>query len=339
MYTLSVSASKKYNITVASDLSLAKEALSSLTVGDKIAVITDDTVYGLYGNPFIDVFADKTVYTHVIPHGEAQKNANNYVELLNSLVEDGLTRNDAVLTFGGGVVGDLGGFVASTYMRGVTLIAVPTTLLSMVDSSVGGKTAINLETGKNLCGTFYQPSAVYVNTSYIKTLPDREVLSGMGEVVKYTYIDGEEGLDVNGKIEDVVYRCLKIKAKIIERDERETGERKILNFGHTVGHAIERLSNFKFSHGECVAKGIKAALDVSRKRYAINGGVFDRLYERLYSVGFDLTCEYTPKELIDGIKNDKKRERDGVDFVLIGSDLRPKTEYLSLKELEGYLEK
>lgn len=337
MYNLSVSASKKYNITVASDLSSAKEALSPLLVGDKIAVITDDTVYDLYGNPFIGMFADKTVYTHVIRHGESQKNADNYIGLLNRLVEDGLTRNDAVVTFGGGVVGDLGGFVASTYMRGVTLIAVPTTLLSMVDSSVGGKTAINLETGKNLCGTFYQPSAVYVNTLYIKSLPRREFLSGMGEVVKYTYIDDEEAIDVNGKIEDVVYKCLKVKAKIVEHDEKEVGERKILNFGHTVGHAIERLSNFEFSHGECVAKGIKAALDVSKKRYAINGDVFDKLYERLYSVGFDLTCNYTPKELIDAIKHDKKREREGVDFVLIGSDLKPKTEYLSLKELEGYL--
>ena len=272
MLKLTVNASKIYDITIDSGLNGFERVVANNTVGNKIALIIDSNVYEKYGDVLDNCFNGFNVYKYVILSGEQNKNFENYYKLINYLADNNFNRRDTVITFGGGVVGDLGAFVASTYMRGINLIAVPTTLLSMVDSSVGGKTAIDLPAGKNLCGTFYQPNAVFINTNFLNSLPNRELLSGMGEVIKYAFIDKllSKSLLEKGVTEELIYNCLKIKAGVVERDEKESKYRMVLNLGHTVGHAIETLSNYALSHGECVAKGINYAINVSQKIYGFS---------------------------------------------------------------------
>ena len=333
---ITVKASRKYVITITSGFSEFYGKVKPLLNGEKAAVLFDFNTYALYK----DVLDEKTLgvklYKYVIPAGETSKNAENYIMLLNKLAEDGFTRSDALITFGGGVVGDLGAFVASTYMRGITLIALPTTLLSMVDSSVGGKTAINLSKGKNLCGTFYQPSAVYINVDLLKTLPEKEIKCGQGEILKYTYLtDAKTRPDVID--EKLIYDCLKIKAKIVERDETESGERKLLNFGHTFGHAIEKASDFKISHGESVAKGIYLALKASAKYFGY-GDDFIKEYEKIAEkCGIDVYCDYKIKDLIKIMQSDKKRKGESIDFVLINGDKKPEIVSVPVSEINGYI--
>lgn len=338
MRILEVNASKKYNITIDKTLDGFGD-LVTLIKGENVAVVTDDNVDGLYGNALDRFLTDKKVVKIVIKSGEASKNAENFLAILNRLAELGFKRNDGIVALGGGVVGDLAAFCASTYMRGISLLAVPTTLLSMVDSSVGGKTAINLERGKNLCGTFYQPDGVYICTEFLKTLPKRELMSGFGEVIKYAFLSKDITLaDIEGgDSEELVYKCLKIKAGIVERDERESGERKLLNLGHTIGHAIERLSGFSISHGECVAKGLYAVLKVSQKYYGFDQTTFDKAFELISCKGHDLSCPYPAKELIEQIKVDKKSVASSVDAVLITEDLSAKTVKISFERLEELL--
>lgn len=339
MRQLTVRASKKYKIFVSESADGFSECVLPLIKSNKVAVIADSEAFRLHGETLKEMLADKNVFYHIVEHGEDNKNLANYGVLLNALAEDGLTRTDCVVTFGGGMVGDLGAFVASTYMRGIGLFAVPTTLLSMVDSSVGGKTAVNLNKGKNLCGTFYQPDAVYINLGFLKTLPKKEKESGMGEVIKYSYLPHGESICSNNRItEKLVAECLKIKAEIVSADECERGRRKLLNFGHTVGHAIERLSDFAVPHGICVAKGISYALALSRAYYGYGGEITAKLEERLDCFP-DITCEFSPEELYGAILSDKKSDGKSVDFVLINAEFNAEIVKIPVSELKNFLEK
>ena len=339
MLSLSVSASKKYKITIARDYSYFSKDIIPIISGRKIAVICDENAYNLYGQDFLTNLNGEKVYTYIVKSGENSKDLENFGKLQNSLANDGFTRGDVVITFGGGVVGDLGAFVSSTYMRGIKLVAVPTTLLSMIDSSVGGKTAINLDKGKNLCGTFYQPNAVYINLGLLGTLNKEQLYSGLGEVVKYSYLAGGDKIKADGKItEKLVYDCLKIKAKIVHDDEKESGERKFLNFGHTVGHAIEKLSNFTVPHGICVAHGIKYALNISCVYFGIDKNEFADLYKRLDIFNIKEN-QYTPKEIANIIKFDKKNDGTSIDFVLINKDRVTQIVKIPFTEVESLIEK
>ena len=335
MYELEVKASESYKITISSDLG----GLSSAVTGDKVAIITDSNVNKLYGSALDGVLSGKTVYKYVIVAGEQSKNKNTYFDLLEFLSADGFGRTDTVIAFGGGVVGDLGGFVASTYMRGVTLVQVPTTILAAVDSSVGGKTAINLSHGKNLVGSFYQPKAVYINTEFFKTLPEREIMSGMGEIIKYAFLNKSVSARMieEGVSERLVYECLKIKRDIVQKDERESGERALLNLGHTVGHAIESLSEYSYSHGECVVKGLAFTLKISKELYNTESGKYAEMLKLLNSCGHDLSCPFSAKELIKQIAYDKKGDGKAVKFVALKSIGEPEIVKLSYEELEKYL--
>lgn len=320
MRTLTVRASKKYKIYVAGDLSRFGECVLPIVTGERVALIADSEAMSIHGQSVKTLFADKKTFVYEVRHGESSKNLVNYGKLLNSLANDGFTRSDCVVAFGGGMVGDLAAFVASTYMRGIKLIAVPTTLLSMVDSSVGGKTAVNLEKGKNLCGSFYQPNAVYINLGFLSTLPEREKESGMGEVVKYSYLSKDKNIRTDGVItEKLIYDCLKIKAEIVCADERENGIRKLLNFGHTVGHAIERLSDFNLSHGLCVAKGMKYTIALSGVYFGLEKEYIEKLNDRLAYFS-DLSCEYSAEQLQNVILSDKKSDGENVGFVLINAE-------------------
>ena len=264
---IKVKASKNYSVIIKDNLNELLPCCKSVIKGDKIAIITDKNVEKLYLNTVKEIFSDYSVYTYTVDGGEDSKSLSCYFSLLEFLAEKGFKRSDTIIALGGGVIGDLAGFTASTYMRGINLIMLPTTLLSMVDSSVGGKTAVNMPSGKNLVGSFYQPSLVYISTEFLKTLPSREVLSGMGEIVKYSFIGSGFNLDdiKNGITANLICKCVDIKRQIVENDEKESGERKLLNLGHTVGHAIEKIENYNLSHGECVLKGLYYALEISKK--------------------------------------------------------------------------
>lgn len=338
MQTLKVCAQKEYDVIISSGLKDIESKIKPLIKGEKIAVISDDNVYSLFGTAVKKVFSEYSITDCIIKAGEKSKDITNYATIMNALAKDKFSKKDTIITLGGGVVGDLGAFVASTYMRGITLIAMPTSLLADVDSSVGGKTAINLTEGKNLCGTFYQPDAVYINLEFLKTLPYREIKSGLGEILKYSFLDKNLSFDIKNITEQTIFNCLKIKAGIVEKDEFESGKRKLLNLGHTVGHAIEKLSDFSLSHGECVAKGIKAALIISRQYYDLDEQALKDFEKKAYKADIDLSVCYSANEIAKKIESDKKGDAKSVDFILIDGCGLPQIVKLSIKNIRDYLE-
>ena len=338
MFELEVSVSKTYKITITDGLSLFRERVLPFLKGENVAVITDDTVNKLYGDALDGFLTNKRVIKIILKHGEKSKNAKNYMRIINTLAESGFTREDTVLAFGGGVIGDIAGFAASTYMRGITLVAVPTTLLSMVDSSVGGKTAIDLDAGKNLCGTFYQPSAVYIDTEFLKTLPQKEIKNGLGEVIKYAFLsDTLSAKDIKNIDENLIYKCLKIKRDIVVKDEKENGVRALLNLGHTVGHAIEKLSGYKLSHGACVAKGLKYSINVSKKLFDLSDKTVNEMYFLLKCGKHDLSVPFSAEDIAAQITADKKRQGDGIKFVALKGIGKPYIVKIKLSELRELL--
>ncbi len=331
---IKVKASKNYSVIINDDLDGLETLVNSFN-SEKVAIIQDQNVKQIYGNCLDKYFKNKTVYHYELASGEESKNATKYFEILNFLAKNNFSRNDLIVAFGGGVTGDLTGFVASTFVRGINLIQVPTTLLSMVDSSVGGKTAINLDAGKNLVGTFYQPSLVYINTSFVKSLPKRELNSGLGEIIKYCFIGGDLTLEdvKGGDLKNVIYKCVKIKRDIVEKDETESGDRKLLNLGHTVGHAIEKASNFTLSHGESVLKGLKISLDISLKLGVLSKENYFKALEILEFSSCNLDNEYSKELLIDFIKNDKKGNGKKVDFIVVNDQLLSQVESIEYNKL------
>ena len=335
MKKIIVNASKTYQITVDSGFESFKTQVLPLIKGEKVAVITDDNVEPLYFEQIESLLQGKKVYKFVIKAGEESKNAENYIKIVNFLASVGLSRNSTVIGLGGGVVGDISAFVASTYMRGITYVSVPTSLLSMVDSSVGGKTAIDLDAGKNLLGTFFQPNAVYINLDCISTLNSREKISGLGEIMKYAFISDKitpsdfESVDY----EDLIVKSLEIKKDIVERDEKESGDRMLLNFGHTFGHAIEKLYNYRLSHGECVIKGMYYAIKSSYSLGFISEKDRDSAIEFLSLSKVKLDCEFSKEEILSVMKRDKKADGDVVNFVFIKGFSKPVIEKVLLAKV------
>ena len=335
MFELKVSASKTYTVTIADDLQLFTEKVLPLIKGEKVAIITDDKVNALFGDALDGFLTGKIILKIALHHGEKSKNAKNYLKIINALAENDFSREDTVIALGGGMVGDIAGFAASTFMRGITLIAVPTTLLSMVDSSVGGKTAIDLAKGKNLCGTFYQPSAVYINTGFLKTLPNKEIKNGLGEVVKYALLsDTVKGKDIKNVNAELIYKCLLVKREIVEMDERESGVRALLNLGHTVGHAIEKLSGYKLSHGACVVKGLVYSAQVSERLFAISEKDKKKILSVIKKAKINLSNPYSADKIAESIISDKKRKGDTVSFVALKGVGKPEIVTLRLAELK-----
>jgi 3-dehydroquinate synthase len=257
---------------------IARERIRKLARGQKNFVVTDSNVYALYKPFFEETFPETEIF--VLPQGEENKTFSSLGKILSRMVEVGLHRSSRVFAVGGGVVGDIGGLAAATYMRGVRLVQVPTTLLAQVDSSVGGKTAVDLDGVKNVVGAFYQPEEVIVDGEFLKTLPPREIKCGLGEIVKYAALNGRifDSLTANlsrlselSYLSSLVEECIRHKAGVCERDEKETGERKSLNVGHTTGHAIE-LSH-GLSHGESVLYGMFFETEI-----AIEKGICEREY-------------------------------------------------------------
>lgn len=342
--TIHVSASRCYDIHIGRGLLAGIGELVRPLLGDcRLAVLTDSNVDALYGGAIMEhlSLAGYSACKYVIPAGEASKCAENLLAFLNFLAQEQLTRKDAVIAFGGGVVGDLGGLSASLYLRGVKYVQVPTTLLAAVDSSVGGKTAIDIPAGKNLVGSFYQPSLVCCDTALMDTLPSEIYRDGCAEVIKYGMIlDGNLYNTLQSLPFDrdgVVARCVEIKRDVVQQDEFDNGIRGLLNFGHTFGHAIEKLSDFAVSHGEAVAKGMVIA-----SRMAPLCGMCDvaeELSALLQRYGFDISCSYSAEDIFDALLSDKKRRGGTISVVLPRAIGDCTLVDMELDELRGLLEK
>ena len=289
-----------------------------------IAVVTDENVWKAWGEPFTASLSKaKLVFQRVVmPPGEGNKSMKGLTVLYDAFSRMKLARNGLVVTFGGGVIGDLGGFASATWRRGVRFAQVPTTLLAQVDSSVGGKTAINLPQGKNLAGVFYQPKRVLIDPLTLRTLPEREMRSGMAEVIKYgairsaSLLKGLVGLAFDWSA--LIAACCRIKSEIVARDERDVGERMLLNFGHTLGHAIEMRSHFEgYRHGEAVALGMILAASIGEKMGLTELGVADVLRHTMRQYGLETEYAGDRRELIPALSMDKKSLDGGVQFVLL----------------------
>ncbi len=339
MLKLKVKASKKYNVIIDSDINALVNYKSVLT-GGKVALIIDENVNALYPNALKDFLGERDVKTYVVNSGENSKSYQVYISILEKMLSDGFKRSDTVVAFGGGVVGDLAGFISATYMRGINLIQIPTTILSAVDSSVGGKTAINLSSAKNVVGAFYQPSLVYICLDFFKTLPSREIYSGKGEILKYAFLSKSVTPRLlQGDItERLIYECVKIKRNIVNKDEKEKSVRALLNLGHTVGHAIESLSSFSISHGKCVAMGLSKSIELSKKLYNLPQKEVDKMNELLSLYGEDLTVNYSLNQLIEKIKLDKKGKGETVNFITLKAVAKPRIENLNLSKIQELLQ-
>ena len=322
-----------YDITIGQNLyDEIKRFLAGKKYSEKVLIISDSNVFPLYGEKIAKIF-DEAGYiaaSCVVEAGEAAKSLEVAEKIYTKAIEERVDRKSLIVALGGGVVGDLAGFIAATYLRGVPFLQISTSLLSAVDSSVGGKVAVNHRLGKNLIGAFYQPEAVFIDTDFLKTLPKREIKTGFGEIVKYGVIWDEnfisfleENADNLLEINDEIYvkiiaDCVKIKAEVVVKDEREGSLRRILNFGHTIGHAIEKETHFKkYNHGEAVAIGIVAAMKMGEVLKLVSEKDRLRVENLLKRLDLPLHAEGATS---DGIKktmlSDKKTVNGKIHFVL-----------------------
>jgi 3-dehydroquinate synthase len=296
------------------------------------AIITDDNVGPLYGQRAVQSFGATRVELITMPHGEVSKNVQTWWELSESLLRRGFGRDSGVIALGGGITGDVAGFVAATFMRGVPYIQVPTTVVAMVDSSIGGKTGVNTTSGKNLLGAFHQPRAVLADPQLLLTLPPRELRAGMAEVIKHGAIaDAQYFARVRDQIDDlltpeglsslmpaVIAHSVTIKSAVVAADERESGMRKILNFGHTIGHAIEALSEYRILHGEAIAIGMCLEARVAEHAGIAAEGTTVAIEEALKRAALptDRPAEMSAIAILEAAATDKKARKGEIEFAL-----------------------
>ena len=322
-----------YDIWLEPDFMRLGEAVAPLMLNKrKIMIITDSNVAKHYLEAITNVFLScaKHVESFIFPSGENSKNLDTVSQCYERLIQAGFDRNDVLVALGGGVVGDLTGFVAATYLRGIRFIQVPTSLLSMVDSSIGGKTGVDYKAFKNMVGAFHQPKLVYMNLSTLLTLPDAEYFSGMGEIIKhglikdisyYEWLKLQEAKISTRDYETIltmVYRSCLIKRAVVEQDPKEQGERALLNFGHTIGHSVEKLKELTLLHGECVCLGMAAASYLSMKRGTISEDEYQDILITIESFKQPIRVSgLSPKEIYEVTKLDKKMDSDKIKFILL----------------------
>lgn len=323
-----------YEIVIENSFGLLAGKVQSLGYGkqQKICIITDSNVADLY----LDEVSEElkkccdTVVSCVFPAGEEHKNVDTINHFYQKLIEEKFDRKDVLVALGGGVTGDMCGFAAASYLRGIDFIQIPTTLLSQVDSSIGGKTGVDFRQYKNMVGAFYQPKLVYMNLAVLKDLPEEHFHAGMGEILKHglirdaSYFDWmienkdlimEKDLDI---LEEMIYRSCNIKREVVENDPKEKGERALLNFGHTIGHAIEKLSDFRLIHGYCVAIGIAAASELSYQKGHISLADRNKILSTLEDFKLPVKARVaSASEVLATTKLDKKMESGKVKFILL----------------------
>lgn len=294
--------------------------------GAKVLIVSETNVFPLYGEKIrlsLESEGYKT-YKFIFEAGEPSKKIQTVYSIYQALAENGFTRTDFILTLGGGVAGDMGGFAAATYLRGIKYIQIPTSLLAQVDASIGGKTGVDLDFGKNLVGAFHQPKAVLVDPDTLKTLPDYYFNDGLGEVIKYGCIqDAElfnelETAKTLDNLEEIIAKCIYCKKVVVEEDTKESGRRMILNFGHTFGHALEKLHNFTgLAHGEAVGIGMVIAAGVGENLGVTEKGTKDEILAVLKKYNLPTSTDFSNEEIINATALDKKSDGDKINIILL----------------------
>ena len=346
MRTITVNASKRYEIIIEKGLlEKAGELIADVKKPCAAAIVTDDIVDGLYGDIVAGSLAKAgfTVTKFVFLNGEKSKNIETYISVLEFFAKSSLTRSDIAVALGGGVVGDITGFAAATYLRGIDFVQLPTTMLAAVDSSVGGKTGVDLPSGKNLVGAFHQPSLVLCDTAATKTLPDIIFADGVVEAIKSGII-GDKGLfelisegNARANVAQIIEAAVRVKANIVEGDEFESGDRRLLNLGHTFGHAIELLSDFGITHGAAVAQGMVIAAKIAQNLGIATENVASKTKAAFEANNIDYRCAFTAKQIAQAAMTDKKRQGQNLVLVLpksIGHCVQYK---IRAEELEGLI--
>jgi len=325
-----------YNIELHNSFLGLKDSLTELQMnGKRICIVSDSNVDALYGTEVQNILEQADfgqVCRFAFPAGEEHKTLDVISDLYEHLIRHGFDRSDVLIALGGGVTGDMTGYAAATYLRGIRFIQVPTSLLSMVDSSIGGKTGVDFRGYKNMVGAFYMPALVYVNLSVLKSLDDRQKASGMGEIIKHSLIRDRQYFDMlsaekeavlalqTDAVTDMIFCSQEIKKQVVENDPKEKGERAHLNFGHTIGHAIEKALNFSLLHGECVGLGMVAAARISFLRGNITKDELSCIEELIASYGLPVRFNnLNNEEIIENCFHDKKKEGNSIRFVLLHS--------------------
>ncbi len=327
MKKLTVKVSHGYDILIEKGiLSECGKYIKAVRPCKKVCLISDTNVYPIYGDTVKKSLEGEgyEVFTFVFEAGESSKTTDTVIKMVQFMSENELTRSDIAVALGGGVCGDMAGFAAAIYLRGIDFVQIPTSLLAQVDSSVGGKTAVDLPTGKNLCGAFHQPSLVLIDSNTLDTLTPHFFADGMAEAIKMGCIKSEalfEKIEKNNArdiIDDVIFECVSLKAGVVERDEKEHGERALLNFGHTAGHAIEKLHNFTtVSHGEAVGIGMVIISKAGENNGLTEQGTADRIAAVLKKYNLPVCDNNSLNDIITAMNADKKRTGTGVKFVFI----------------------
>jgi 3-dehydroquinate synthase len=323
----------RYDVIIAKNALNKKNLSTHLRNTSKVLIVTDSGIPKKYIKELKVILDKQKVHLHTIKEGEKSKSFNTYTNILEKLADLKFDRSDCMIALGGGVVGDITGFCAASYLRGISFIQIPTTLLAQVDSSVGGKTAINIKQGKNLVGAFYNPSLVLISTKYLETLSKDNYKSGLGEITKYALIGNKrlyKFMQLNAEkiklkklsvLEEIIEESVKTKAKIVTSDEREKGLRAILNFGHTFGHAIEAHSKYKgISHGAAVTLGMVIAAKISFYEGYIRAYQLDDMINLIESLGLNIDySKYSYEDLKGYILNDKKVSKGKLNLILINN--------------------
>lgn len=348
MKKLRVNVGAGYDIFIEKGLlSSCGEYIKNVTDAKKVCVISDTNVFPIYGDKVCQSIEEQgfEVLTYVFEAGEASKTTSTVISMVEFLAQNELTRGDIVVALGGGVCGDMAGFAAAIYLRGIDFVQIPTSLLAQVDSSVGGKTAVDLPQGKNLCGSFHQPVLVIIDPDTLDTLTPHFFSDGMAEAIKTGCIksaplfDRIEKEDAKDFIEDMIFDCVSIKAGVVERDEKEHGERALLNFGHTAGHSIEKLHNFStISHGEAVGIGMVMITAAGEANGITDAGTSDRIAAVLKKYGLLTKDENSLSDIIENMNADKKRTSDSINFTLlhsIGDSFNQKIKYEEIPKFFG----
>ena len=324
MRSVTVKTSATYEVLIGSGLlQKAGEAVKKVISPCKAAIVTDSTVVHLYEETVRKSLTEAgfSVCTFVFPTGEASKNIHTLSHLLEFLAKEEMTRTDLIVALGGGVTGDLAGFGAAVYLRGIPFVQIPTTFLAAIDSSVGGKTAVDLEAGKNLAGAFYQPKLVLCDTDVLQTLPEVVFADGIAEALKYGVL-GDAALfekiaggDFRQDLEEIIETCVSMKRDVVEEDEFDTGKRQLLNLGHTFGHAIEQKSHFQMTHGHAVAIGMHLIAKAAEAKGIAEKGTAAAIAKALEQNQLPKETEFSPTEVAEGTLRDKKRRGGTISFV------------------------
>ena len=350
MNKITVSTSVRYDLLMEEGLlQRSGEIAREVTGTCKACIISDKTVHDLYLEMTAASFASAgfDVRKVVLPPGETSKSLQSLEMLLEYLAQEQFTRSDILVALGGGVIGDLTGFAAAVYLRGIRFIQIPTTLLAAVDASVGGKTAVNLKAGKNLAGAFWQPSVVLYDPATAGSLPESIFLDGLAEVIKsgaiadndlFTYVARGEEPDFTAFIQHCVDRSIRVKKDLVEKDEHDTGLRQLLNFGHTSAHAIEKCSGFAMPHGFCVAAGMALITKACARKGICSAETCLRLCTALRNHGLPVSTDFSAGELFDAMMSDKKRAGGTVTLILPRAPGRVERRSVSLDEARSFLE-